>query len=345
VPKPTRRKAFSMRGKKVGWNLEKLRVPEVWRRLRVTGEGALVVSYDHGVNYRHEDLEGSLAVNLREVPDNGKDDDENGIPDDYCGFDFTRWKCDVLARDARQHGTLTASVMVGDGTGGFVTGVAPRAKLLPVVASGGAYLYALALQYAIERDADVVNMSFSIPDLGAARGLYRMVAEHATCAGLVLVSGAGNFQRQAEIPVQIRIPEGIPCVVCAGGVTRNLQVPGFVSLGPVEWASVPLYGDYPMPKGLVKPDVVAFPGPGIPMVSTEDEGYLPESNQRRGNSLSAPQVAGVAALILSANPELTAFRVREILEETAHDLPPKGKDPRTGCGLVDAYAAVRAARE
>ena len=43
-------------------------------------------------------------------------------------------------------------------------------------------------------------------------------------------------------------------------LNRNLKVPGFVSLGPVEWGSVPYYNDYPMPPGLIKPDVCAFPG-------------------------------------------------------------------------------------
>ena len=82
----------------------------------------------------------------------------------------------------------------------------------------------------------------------------------ATAAGLVLVSGAGNFQSLSK-PVQLRIPEGIPCVIAAGGVDRNLKIPKFVSLGPVEWGSVKFYEDHPMPKGLIKPDVSAFPGP------------------------------------------------------------------------------------
>ena len=72
-------------------------------------------------------------------------------------------------------------------------------------------------------------------------------------------------------------------------------------------------------------------------------GYLGEKNGRRGNSLSAPQGAGVIALMLSANPELTSWRVKEILEATALDLEKKGKDTRTGAGLIDAYKAVKRA--
>ena len=188
-------------------------------------------------------------------------------------------------------------------------------------------------------------MSFSIPHLGHTRGLWRLMAEHACASGLVLVSGAGNFQQQQPIPVQIRIPEGIPCVICVGGVAKDLTVPPFVSLGPVEWASVLFYEDHPHPPGLIKPDVCAFPGPGVGLVSPASSGYMPEDNPRRGNSLSAPQVAGVIALMLEANPRLPPWRVKAILEATAEDLLDEGKDAKTGAGLVDALAAVEAARK
>ncbi|MHC4579661.1 MAG: S8 family serine peptidase [Planctomycetota bacterium] len=344
VLKPTERAPFSTKRKQISWNVKRLHVPEVWRKLSITGEGVVVAMLDQGVNYLHEDLRGNMWINAGEVANNGKDDDGNGYVDDLYGFNFARLRAEVRARGPRQHGSWTSSVVAGDGTGGQITGVAPRARIMALIGFGGAYNAARAFEYALANGADIVNMSFSIPGLGQTRGLWRLMAEHATCAGLVLVSGAGNFQQQAKVPVQIRIPEGIPCVICAGGVTERLKVPRFVSLGPVEWGSVAFYEDYPMPKGLTKPDVCAFPGPKIGLISAKDEGYLPDSNQRRGNSLSAPHVAGVCALILSANRELTPWRVKEILEQTAKDLPPRGKDNRSGAGLVHAYRAVRAAR-
>ena len=54
-------------------------------------------------------------------------------------------------------------------------------------------------------------------------------------------------------------------------------------------------------------------------------------------------MVGVCALMLSANPELTPWRIKEILESTAKDLGPRGKDPKTGAGLVNALKAVEAA--
>jgi subtilisin family serine protease len=186
---------------------------------------------------------------------------------------------------------------------------------------------------------DVSTMSFSLPDLENIRGLWRLMADHSVAAGLVMVSGAGNFQQSAPMGMQQRIPEGIPSVISVGGVDQALQLVPFSSLGPVSWTSVAFYGDHAT---LTKPDVAAFPGPEYPLITAEGSGYL-DPNTRRGNSFSGPHATGVAALILSANPELPAWQVKEIMEQTARDLSPDGKDDRTGAGLIDAVAAVREA--
>ena len=63
-----------------------------------------------------------------------------------------------------------------------------------------------------------------------------------------------------------------------------------------------------------------------------------------GTSFSAAYVSGVAALMLERAPGLTPDGVRKILQDTAKDLGPKGKDPEFGAGLVDAYQAILAAQ-
>jgi len=338
------REPFTTKRRQVPWNLKKLHVPEVWKDLKITGEGVVVAMYDAGVNYLQQDLRQNVWINAGEIPNNGKDDDKNGYVDDYYGYDFRRMTAQVRPGNVH-HGTWTACVVAGDGTGGTITGVAPRARFMPLRAAGGPFLAALAFQYAIEQGADIVSMSFSIPNLKHTRGLWRRMSEHASCCGLVLVSGAGNFGVSAKIPVQIRVPEGIPCVICAGGINpkKPRKVPRQLSQGPVEWGSVEFYGDHPMPDGLIKPDVCAFPGPKIALVHQTKDDYLPGSNQKFGNSLSAPHVAGVCALMLSANPDLLAWNVKAILEQTATDIKPKGKDTATGAGLVHALRAVKAA--
>ena len=61
-----------------------------------------------------------------------------------------------------------------------------------------------------------------------------------------------------------------------------------------------------------------------------------------GTSMAVPHVTGAAALVWSARPELSAAQVRALLESTARDLGPPGRDPAYGFGLVQARAALDA---
>jgi subtilisin family serine protease len=209
-----------------------LRAPRVRKELGVTGEGVVVAMLDAGANYRHEDLRGNLRANAGEVPSNGEDDDGNGHVDDYHGFDLVRMRAEVLP-DRIHHGTFASCVVAGDGTGGLVTGMAPRARIVLVEALGGLCFVARAHEYAVGNGADIMNLSFSVPGLGEARGLWRLMREYAVCAGLVLVSGAGNFPG-LRVPEQRRVPKGIPCVICAGGATERKRSPRF--LGGGRWS-------------------------------------------------------------------------------------------------------------
>jgi len=343
LPREARR-PFSTAGKRIAWNVERLGAPRVWTELGNRGEGAVIGILDGGANYGHPDLRSNVWRNAREIPSNGVDDDRNGYIDDYYGYDIATGHAEV--RDTtpqRQHGTWTSGIVAGDGTNGIITGVAPRASLMLLIA-GGPIENGLAYEYAIENGADVMSMSFSIPNLGNLRGLWRMMSDHAVAAGLVLVGGAGNFQQSAKVPAQVQTPKDIPSVIAVGGVDTASVLVFFSSVGPVEWGSVALYGDFPMPTGLLKPDVVAYPGPNYPVLAAGDSGYIDPNPKIQGNSFSGPQGAGVAALILSANPSLAAWRVKRILEETARDLETPGRDVRTGSGLIDAFAAVQRAR-
>jgi subtilisin family serine protease len=62
-----------------------------------------------------------------------------------------------------------------------------------------------------------------------------------------------------------------------------------------------------------------------------------------GTSAATPNVTGVASLVWSANPNLTAAQVRSILSQTAYDLGFSGYDPIYGHGFINADAAVRSA--
>jgi subtilisin family serine protease len=338
----------------VAWNVAHVNAPRVWRDFGNAGQGAVVAVFDNGANYVHSDLRNHLWRNAGETPNNGVDDDRNGYTDDVYGFDFGAMSPNVRdTSSGRQHGTMTSGITVGDGTGGTITGVAPRAQLMLLKMTAGnvdgagtrPVSAALGYQYALEQGADILSMSFSLPALGNLRGYWRMMSDHAVAAGLVLVGGAGNFRLTQPLPVQHQSPKDVPSVISVGGIDTTNTLVSFSSMGPAEWSTVALYGDYPMPAGIVKPDVVAYPGEGFPVLSITDSGYIDTNAVRiRGNSFAGPQVAGIAALMLTERPAMTVWRLRSLLEGTAHDLGAPGKDNQFGFGRVDAYEAVRAAR-
>jgi len=89
------------------------------------------------------------------------------------------------------------------------------------------------------------------------------------------------------------------------------------------------------------PDTSLYSGGSlIDPADPSSENYTPTFS---GTSSSTPKVAGVAALILSANPNLTPRQVKKILRETADDIDAPGIDDKTGAGRVNAYKAVMAA--
>lgn len=157
--------------------------------------------------------------------------------------------------------------------------------------------------------------------------------EQGAFCGIHFVSGAGNFAQSESVPVQMRVPEDIPhAVFAAAGVQRDLSRTSFSSQGPVDW-NTEHYQD-----GRVdKPEVCAF--------NYKVPGLSPKGGQPtrtvNGNSFAGPMYCGTIALILSANPELKPWEVRQIITETATDVAEEGYDHQTGHGLINAYEAVK----
>jgi subtilisin family serine protease len=172
---------------------------------------------------------------------------------------------------------------------------------------------------------------------------------------VLAVGGAGNFGRTAPPGRQITLPKDIPCVVAAAGIGEGGEVPAFSSRGPCTWHDVPFFADFPPDAPLGKPDVcgcaAGFPvwhwthsrGREVEVLWHDGAGFgLIRGPQ--GNSFAGPHAGGVAALVLSVQPELTPWRVQELLAATCRDLGVPGRDPIHGAGLVQADAAVAAAR-
>ncbi|MCA8952658.1 MAG: S8 family serine peptidase [Planctomycetes bacterium] len=343
---------FDAAGLTVPWNLQAVHADRAWA-LGATGQGVTVALLDSGL-LATEPVAHALWQNPSERP-NGIDDDGNGFVDDLYGWDFAGDTRFVVGDGARSHGTMCGGIVAGRpwGEPRTVTGVAPRARLMVLRGMGSLRAY----EYAAAMGADVLSMSYMWIDieLGSYRGVFRTAHEHLAACGVVAVGGAGNFGQSSPAGRQIALPKDIPCVIAASGIDATRAAPAFSSRGPCTWNDVPFFADYPPEAPLRKPDVAGcaagfpvwhrakFSGRSVEVLWQDAAGYGLIQGPR-GNSFSGPHAAGVAALVLSVRPELTAWRVKALLEATCADLGDEGRDPVYGAGLLQADAAVRAAK-
>jgi len=351
-------KAFDADAVMAPWNLKEIQADQVWRQEGVTGKGITIALLDSGIHVTPS-LITALWRNEKEKL-NGKDDDNNGYVDDIFGWDFQNGSNLVVGDQGIGHGSMCGGIMAGrpvdtgEGKEKIVTGIAPEARLMVLRGMG----HLAAYEYALTNGADVISMSYMWVNqpLGNWRGLYRLAHEHMTAAGIVSVGGAGNFS-QLPKGKQIALPKDIPCVVAAAGLDKTMVKARASSEGPCYWDDVVFYRDYSEADPLQKPDVTGF-FTDYPVWT-----YLDRRLPRRwkvvhkcedgyglvigpgGNSFSGPHAGGVAALMLSANEDIPAFRVIEVMKQTCKDLGEKGHDTVYGAGLLQALKAVQAIKK
>ena len=343
----------------IPWNVREIGADLAWEDVNATGQGVKVAVIDTGI-VPAPALIHALAQNPGEEL-NGLDDDDNGLIDDLFGYDFRTNNGYILdSTKTTSHGSSCVGIIGGRSSiSGLQTAIAPDSEIM--LLKGGFDLR--SLEYLMTNEADIVSMSFMIVnrDLGQIRGLFRNAFEHLSLGGVLAVGGAGNYgpasRRAMPVGKQIGLPKDIPCVLAIAGVDRSRIKLPFSSEGPCYWEGVKFFSDYSESNPLLKPDLTAFPS-GYPVwnlsgshkirndwkeVEREEGGSLIIGPA--GNSFSGPHAAGVAALMLSANPELNPWEISQILRKTASDLGPEGPDSKFGEGLIDALAAVWAAKK
>ena len=329
-------------------NITQVNADQVWE-LGYTGAGVVVAVVDSGINYNHLDLADHLWDGGEEFPHHGYDvvNDDNDPMDD------------------KGHGTHCAGTVCGDGTAGSLTGIAPDVTLMCVKSIrgdgfGGAVNIAGGMEWAVEHGCDLISMSLGMVDAGTTdKEILRRTCEAVLDAGIVAMVCAGNegnafLQMTYPVPNNVRVPASCPppyldpdqmanpgalsCVVAVGAVNYNDAAADFTSRGPVTWQDTE-FGDYAYNPGigLIRPDVCA---PGVNIKSLDYENTSGYTNMD-GTSQATPCVAGIVALMLQKNPELTPAEICRILEETSVKLTPN-KSNITGVGRVDALAAVNA---
>jgi subtilisin family serine protease len=265
---------------------EKLGLTEAHRL--ATGNRVLVAVIDSGVDASHPDLTDAVVANLDAANDNAP----------------------------HAHGTGMAGAIAAHRS---MLGTAPRVGLLtvrafsvrPNSADGTTFNIIKGLDWAVERGARVINMSFAGPSDPRLRDALARVAKR----GVVLVAAAGNAGPQSP--------------------------PLFPAADPNVIAVTATDVDDKLFSGANRGSHIAVAAPGVDILAPSTGGTYQFTT---GTSVASAQVSGVVALLLERNPSLTPADVRRILTRTAKAIGPRGGERDYGSGLVDAYQAVSSAR-
>ncbi|HEY9762505.1 MAG TPA: S8 family serine peptidase [Trichocoleus sp.] len=346
---------------------------QAWNVTRGSRSIVIAIS-DDGFDLDHPDLQGMGKL---VGPTDLKDRDNAPLPMDTD----------------ENHGTSVAGLAVGEENGNGIVGVAPGCAFMPIRTTGFLDDESIERLFdgAVQRGADVISCSWSSAALYYSLTLRQQAAITRAATkgrggkGCVILFSAGNANR----PVSGSVNERGWANNAVKGETKWLSgfavhpdviaVSASTSLG--QKAAYSNWGEH---IAIAAPSNNAPPNMALPQIGTVSTGptiqkYLPGrgmvtsdrlqssgygadnyTNTFGGTSSSCPVAAGVAGLVLSANPNLTAREVREILQSTADKIVDPNPDPQLGLhygtydknghsqwfgyGKVNAFKAVQEAR-
>ncbi|MFS1517096.1 S8 family peptidase [Bacillus sp. SCS-151] len=264
---------------------------QIDRALNLAGDHEVTVAViDSGIDVDHPDLKSKILP-----PYNAGDPANQGMP--------------------YHHGTHVSGIIgaeADNGEGGH--GINPKATILPIdVSYLTDYVIAEGILYAIEQEADVINMSLggSMPS-----PIMEDAVQKALDAGITVVAAAGNSTSDAY-----HYPAAFDGVISVGSTNSENELSYYSNFGPAV-------------------DIVA---PGEDVYSTVFNLQKNASSyvEMSGTSMASPVVAGVVSLLLSTYPDLTPAQVEFILEQTAIDLGEAGYDLTFANGLVNPVGALQ----
>ena len=247
----------------------------------------------------------------------------------------------TVGPQSNRHGLMVASVAAGR-TDGMMLGPAFGATLIgavteysPTETRTEEENLVAGLEYLEAQGADIINISlgyidfdddpgYAISDLDGQTAITTIAVQKATELGVVMVVSAGNEGCTSPDMCwyYVSTPADAPGAITVGAVDERGNRAAFSSRGPTAG-------------GRIKPDVAA-PGVRVPVATGSDTYQLGS-----GTSFSAPLVAGVAAQLLQANPDLTPDDIQQILRSTARNAVSPDND--RGWGIIDAAAALNIA--
>jgi serine protease len=352
------------------------------------GSGVTVAVVDSGIAYENY-RDPSTGIDYARAPDLAKTTfvhpcDTSGSNNAcWCATVDTNCSCEVgqqapclntlrdtHANDDYGHGTHVAGTIAQNTDNGYgAAGIAPRARIMPVkvcapystvdpktgkpLTKYGCPRSAIAdgINYAVERGADVINVSIYGDRKDRIDEAERDALTRAEDAGIAVVAASGNGGEDG-IPDNLGYPAAVHEVIAVGAVGIQENRASYSNFGYDESDSLmdlvapggdPLEGSviwqqtYDRCTSLAKdPDTDPPSSVYVQPLTT----HFPDVTACVGTSMAAAHVSGVIALIKSRYPELTLNEVRAILACSARDLGEPGPDASYGAGLVQAGKAL-----
>lgn len=277
----------------------------------------IVASIDTGVNYNHPDLKENMWVNEAEA--NGKagiDDDGNGVIDDVYGYNAIDDSGNPL--DDHGHGSHTSGTIGARGDDGKgIVGVAWNVRLMGVKflsANGSGSLEGAikAIDYATKMGAKIMSNSWG--GGGFSQALLESI-QRANDAGILFVAAAGNESNNNDSSPTYPATYDVPNVLTVAAVDDEGKMASFSNYGRLK---------------------VHVAAPGVNIYSSITGG---EYDSWSGTSMATPHVSGIAALVMSHEPNLSAIEVRNRIIATAKPMSSLRGRVRSG-GMADAYLAL-----
>ncbi|MDY6796451.1 MAG: DUF5719 family protein [Actinomycetota bacterium] len=306
------------------WNLQKIDMPAAWDIAKGGKSSVTVAVVDSGVAYR-------TAGKYTRAPDF-----QNTVFGD--GYDFIN--NDDFPDDDYGHGTHMAAIIASSHNNSFrAAGMAYSCTIMPVRVLGldgvgTASSVSSGIYYAVDNGADIICLSLASPRHSEA---VAEAVDYAYQQGVLCVAAAGNEGSDPGYPGGMDCPADGGISVLAVGATDYRDARAHYSN----------YGDgldLVAPGGdLTRDDNGDGYGDGVPQESFREANNCQSGFELKwgeGTSMSTPQVAAAAALMLSMNPKLTPAEITSLLTSSCDDLGTQGWDEYYGFGRLNVGAAM-----
>ncbi|MDG1331809.1 MAG: S8 family serine peptidase [Crocinitomicaceae bacterium] len=308
------------------WHLQTIQAELAWDAVTTQTNSIVIAVVDDAILLTHEDLQPSIWTNIGEVPGDNIDNDGNGYIDDVNGWDAADNDNDANPDNPTNsfftHGTHCAGIAAARTDNAIgIASIGFNAQIMPVKASslpnpGAVVAGYTGVEYAIINGADVISMSWGGTGYSAT---YQLIFDQAYNQGIVCVAAAGNSNTSA-----LMYPASYNHVISVGATDQNDQKATFSNYGSAI-------------------DVMA-PGVGI-------QSCLAGSNSSygtmQGTSMACPMVAGLAALMLACDPNLSPDDVENCIEDSADDIYPLNSSytGQLGAGRINASNAIACVKQ